>query len=227
VGGDYYDYFRFRDGKYCLTIGDATGHGLAAGLVVGMIKMATAVWLTDSSSDLSGMLTRFNSSLKACLRDRRTGMGLGVMVLDPVKGKARFAFSGMPYPYHYRHAAGTLEPLVMKGPPLGFFRRLEVQTHEVQLAPGDYLVFLSDGLPERFNKNDELWGNADLEACLAKDCNAGEPVANIAENLFTASDNFAEGRGNEDDMTVVVLRFRPREAAALAEENLMAEVAGT
>lgn len=142
------------------------------------------------------------------------GMALGLVTLDLTTLKAELAFSGMPLPYHFQTAAQKLIPLVMKGPPLGYFERIFVQTHQIQLAPEDYLVFLSDGFLERFNPQNQLWGTQRLEQCLAGICGKGASAATVTETVFNACDAFADGRHHDDDMTMVVLRMkRPKENA--------------
>ena len=206
VGGDYFDFFENGKDRTCVIIGDATGHGLAAGLVVGMVKMAATVWIESGSEDLSAMHRQLNLGLKKSLTRRGMGMGLGVLMIEG--DRARLAFSGMPYPYHYKAETGELEALVMKGPPLGFFKNLEVPVREIELASNDYLILLSDGLAERFNPDDELWGQDKVEACLLRNCREGVSASVMAERLYDACDVFADGRGNDDDMTAVIIQFK-------------------
>ncbi len=212
VGGDYFDYFKLDEDRLCLAIGDATGHGLAAGLVVGMTKLGSALWTRSSHSGLARMLQDLNTALKQTLPRKNVGMGLGAAVIDTRRMQVELAFAGMPYPYHYRAADRRLKPLVMKGPPLGFLSRIHVQSCRVDLAPGDCLVFLSDGIPERFNDQNQLWGSRALEASLAPACRDSRSAERIAKSLLAACDQFANGRDHEDDMTVLALRVKQRAA---------------
>lgn len=206
VGGDYYDFMPLEDGKLCLAVGDATGHGFAAGLVVGMTKMGATVWSMGRDRGIRGMIEELNSGLKKSLTERTMGMSFGVALYDYESSEVQMAFAGMPFPYHFRAADGRLIPLVMKAPPLGFLRKITVQTQSVTLAPDDYLIFLSDGFGERFNPDDQMWGRADLEETLRQICFDEDRAAAVAERFFEACDRFAEGRPNDDDMTIVVLR---------------------
>jgi len=208
VGGDYYDFFELNPTRYAITVGDATGHGFAAGLVVGMTKMSTTVWAMNQQASPQEMIEELNLGLKRSLSEKKMGMALGLLTLDLSEMQAEMAFSGMPFPYHYQARHGKLVPLVMKGPPLGYFERIFVQTTKVQLAPGDYLIFLSDGFGERFNPSNQLWGKAGLETCLEQVCRKGVSASLMADLVFKACDEFAEGRAHDDDMTAVIIRLK-------------------
>lgn len=219
MGGDYYDFFNLEDGRLCLMLGDATGHGLAAGLVVGMVKMAATVWFSGKSFSLEEMHSVLNMGLKKSLRERSMGMCLVTAILEPKTGKVELASTGMPYPYHFKAADGSLTPLVMKGPPLGFFRKLHIQTSSLVLAPGDYLVLLSDGFQDRFNKNDVLWGISALERTLTRACRFRFNSERVSGELFDACDIFADGRNNDDDMTVAVVHMKAGEDLETRSES--------
>jgi serine phosphatase RsbU (regulator of sigma subunit) len=206
VGGDYFDYFRVMDGRLCVLLGDATGHGSAAGLVVGMTKMGAAMWARDCDGGLTGLMDELNNGLKQSLA-RNMGMALGVALLDRVGGNTEMAFAGMPPPYCYRARWQRLEPLVMRCPPLGYLRKLNPVILDPEVEAGDTLIFLTDGFHERFDAENRIWGRRGLETALEKICREAETVEAIPRGLFAACDAFAHGRANEDDMTVLVIRF--------------------
>jgi len=206
VGGDYFDYFRVEDGRLCVLLGDATGHGSAAGLVVGMTKMGAAMWARGCHDGLAGLMDVLNNGLKQSLA-RNMGMALGVGLLDRIGGKTELAFAGMPPPYRYRAEKGVLEPLVMRCPPLGYLRKLPLVVLDPEPASGDCLIFLTDGFHERFDAHQKIWGREGLEAALSRICREVTDIEEIGHGLFEACDTFAEGRPNEDDMTVLVIRF--------------------
>lgn len=206
VGGDYYDYFHLTDHHVCFLLGDATGHGLAAGLAVGMTKMGAAVWSMGGNVDLEEMMRELNLGLKAALKERTMGMALGAGIIDLRTLEVSLTFAGMPFPYHYRAKTQRLKTLVMKSPPLGFMRKVTVRTQTLTLEEGDYLVLISDGLPERFNPENHLWGSGALERRLRRICGAQHSARDVCRHLFDACDIFADGRRNEDDMTILVLQ---------------------
>ncbi len=208
VGGDYYDFFKLGDGRHGVAVGDATGHGLAAGLVVGMIKMGATVRAAHALHEPAEMVLELNRGLKQSLRERSMGMGLGLVVLDVPRRRAQLAFSGMPFPYHFRTGEKKLIPLVMKGPPLGFFKEITVRTTDIAFEGGDYLILLSDGFHERFDHKMVPWGRTALEHALIRICRFLPPAEEVALSLFEHCDAHAGGRNNDDDMTVVVVRMK-------------------
>lgn len=212
VGGDYYDFFHLDERRFCLLIGDATGHGFASGLVVGMIKMGAAIWALNGRSDLTGMLRELNLGLKKSVREKNMGMSLGVAVIDLGSSAADLVSAGMPFPYHYQRRKRHLRTLKLKGPPLGFFKNIPTSSESLSLEPGDCLIFLSDGFFERFDPERKMWGGHGMEESLDRICRERTSAAQIAGDLFAGCDRFARGKNQDDDMTALVfcLKDNPR-----------------
>ncbi|MBO0862945.1 MAG: SpoIIE family protein phosphatase [Chloracidobacterium sp.] len=210
VGGDYYDFIETGDGRICVAVGDATGHGMAAGLVVGMVKMG----LINSLQRMNGqvgvkpLIEDLNRALKRALSQRGMGMCLGAAILDASSLKVEVLSNGMPAPYHYSATAHSLSPIETKAPPLGFLRQINVRPIEMRLGPGDALIWLSDGFEERMNHDDQIWGSENVERTLALICMEEASAENIARRMIDACDAAAEGRNNDDDMTIVVAKIR-------------------
>ncbi|MGH9853504.1 MAG: SpoIIE family protein phosphatase, partial [Blastocatellia bacterium] len=210
VGGDYYDFIEMANGRVCIAVGDATGHGMAAGLVVGMVKMG----LINGLQQLNGrtsvklLIEDLNRALKRSLSQRGMGMCLGAAILDVSTLKAEVISNGMPAPYHYRAASQSLSPVVTQAPPLGFLRQVNVRPVEVQLQPGDALVWLSDGFEERLDQQCQLWGSEQVALSLERVCGEESCAEGIARRMIEACDSAARGRGNDDDMTIVVAKVK-------------------
>src|SRR5262245_41293391 len=214
VGGDYYDFIEMADGRVCVAVGDATGHGMAAGLVVGMVKMGLIHALQGGlqrmygQSSVKPLIEDLNRSLRRSLSQRGVGMCLGAAILDASTLKVEVVSNGMPAPYHYRAASRSLSVIGTQAPPLGFLRQVNVCPVETRLGPGDALIWLSDGFEERMNQADQIWGSAQVERALERICGEETSAENIARRMIEACDGAAGGRGNEDDMTIVVARVR-------------------
>ncbi|MDJ0841400.1 MAG: two-component regulator propeller domain-containing protein [Acidobacteriota bacterium] len=206
VGGDYFDFFEIGPDKLCIAYGDATGHGVAAGLVVGMVKMATTVWSFEPGN-LTRLMVNLNAALKKTLPIRSMGMALGLAVLDLETLELEICSSGMPFPLLYRSDNAATRALTLKSPPLGFLEKINTATRRVTLKPGDCLAFLSDGFGERFNSRNRLWGDAAVLSTLDGLFQADGTAEDIIDGLVVACNRHAEGRPNDDDMTVVVLRL--------------------
>jgi phosphoserine phosphatase RsbU/P len=216
VGGDYYDFIEMADGGICVAVGDATGHGMAAGLVVGMVKMGLIHALQGGLQKVNGragvksLIEDLNRSLTRSLSRRGMGMCLGAAILDASALKVEVVSNGMPAPYHYRAASHSLSVIETQAPPLGFLRQVNVRPVEAQLAPGDALIWLSDGFEERMNYANQIWGSEQVERTLECICGEETSAENIARRMIEACDGAADGRSNDDDMTIVVARVNLR-----------------
>jgi sigma-B regulation protein RsbU (phosphoserine phosphatase) len=214
VGGDYYDFIEIADGRVCIAVGDATGHGMAAGLVVGMVKMGLIHALQGGLQRMNGqasvkpVIEDLNRSLRRSLSQRGMGMCLGAAILDASTLRVEVVSNGMPAPYHYRAASRSLSLIETQAPPLGFLRQINVRPVEIWLGPGDALIWLSDGFEERMNHADQVWGSEQVERALERICSEETSAENIARRMIEACDGAAGGRGNEDDMTIVVARVK-------------------
>jgi sigma-B regulation protein RsbU (phosphoserine phosphatase) len=216
VGGDYYDFIEMADGRVCIAVGDATGHGMAAGLVVGMVKMGLIHALQGGLQRMNGqasvkpVIEDLNRALRGSLSQRGMGMCLGAAILDTSTLKVEVVSNGMPAPYHYRAAIRSLAMIETQAPPLGFLRQINVRPVEARLSPGDALIWLSDGFEERMNYADQIWGSEQVERTLERICGEETSAENIARRMIDACDGAAGGRSNDDDMTIVVARVNLR-----------------
>jgi serine phosphatase RsbU (regulator of sigma subunit) len=199
VGGDYYDFDVAEDGTLTIAIGDATGHGMRAGTLVAATKGLFGVLAREP--ELPGCMSRAGAALRR-MNLRALTMAL---TLVRVEGRSvRIAAAGMPPALVHRAATRELESLLVPGMPLGAragFPYTQVLTH---LDPGDTLLLMSDGLPERLDPDDEML-DYERTAALFREA-AGHGVEELVDALFTSADAFARGRAPEDDVTVVALR---------------------
>jgi len=203
VGGDYYDFLPLPDGRYCVVIGDATGHGMSAGLIVGMVKMGLTGRL-QARPDLKPMMEDLNAALRQSLTHRGVGMCLGAVMIDPATLDAELCSNGMPFPYHFTN--GALRAIELKAQPLGFLKRVNVPTATLQLQSGDALIWVSDGFEERMNARNEEWGTEQVAAALTEICQREMSGEAMARELIAACDRVADGRNNDDDMTIVIVK---------------------
>ncbi len=219
VGGDYYDFITLNPSTsdsqaqelYCVAVGDVIGHGVAAGLIVGMIKMCLINVFQmhdDRIPSIKGIISNLNTSLRESTSHERAGLGLCLAVLNPSDLSVEIASTGMLYPYHYDAQNAQLHAIELSGPPLGLLESIDVSATSVILKPGDSLIFLSDGFPERFNHHKEMWGFDATEAQLEQVCGSYAAADEIVDHLFRACDQFANGHESHDDMTIVVIQAK-------------------
>ena len=200
VGGDFYDFLELEDGRLGLVVGDATGKGVPAALVMsttcGMLRAVT------HASDYSPgeVLQRVNETLFA-----RIPANMFVTcfygVLDPRTGGFAYANAGHDLPYVRR--GGNAEELMARGMPLGLMPGMSYEEKEIVLEPRDNVLLYSDGLVEAHNPEGEMFGFPRLQALVAEHAE-GEPLVDfLMEELYTF---VGEGWEQEDDITLVTLQ---------------------
>jgi serine phosphatase RsbU (regulator of sigma subunit) len=199
VGGDFYDFLELEDGRLGLVVGDATGKGVPAALVMsttcGMIRAVT------QASDYSPgeVLQRVNEALAT-----RIPANMFVTcfygVLDPGTGSFAYANAGHDLPYVRR--GGYAEELMARGMPLGLMPGMSYEEKEIILGEGDRALFYSDGLVEAHNPEGAMFGFPRLQSLVAEHAQ-GEPLVDfLMEELYSFT---GKGWEQEDDITLVTL----------------------
>jgi serine phosphatase RsbU (regulator of sigma subunit) len=149
VGGDFYDYRQGDDGSLTLAVGDATGHGARAGTMVTVIKSLFSAW---SAASGDGGAARFLEDANRAIKRMELGRMAMALVLARFDGhRLTLASAGMPPALVHRAdpggGEGRVEEVVLSGMPLGGLDFAYCE-HEIDLAPGDTVLLLSDGLCE-------------------------------------------------------------------------------
>ena len=203
VGGDYYD-FASVNGKACLAVGDVSGHGLAAGLLMAMAKSA---WQTQliNNSDPTVVLTTLNSIVRDA-GDSRTLMTFLSCIFDHDEKRLLLANAGHIYPLLVRRSRDTAAWLETPGNyPLGVRTSNKYELVTQDLEDGDVLIFLSDGSIEAMNEEGESYGYSRFaQSALA--CCDKEP-ADIVKCLLNDLQKFVRDAFREDDLTIIVVRY--------------------
>jgi len=199
VGGDYYD-LRYEDGILTGAVGDATGHGLKAGIVVAATKSLFNSLLPQE--ELLPFLKNASTALKG-MGFSQMYMGLTLFRLDD-KGTLTITSAGMPLPIIYRSSKKTLEELSLKGMPLGSFPDFPYTIHTTELNRGDILLLMSDGLPERFNSTGEELGEQKIMETLKEF--ADQPAKEILHALMELERQWSDSRPKDDDITLLMLK---------------------
>jgi serine phosphatase RsbU (regulator of sigma subunit) len=199
VGGDFFDFLELEDGRLGLVVGDATGKGVPAALVMsttcGMIRAVT------QASDYSPgeVLQRVNEALAT-----RIPANMFVTcfygVLDPGTGSFSYANAGHDLPYVRR--GGYAQELMARGMPLGLMPGMSYEEKEIVLGEGDRALFYSDGLVEAHNPEGAMFGFPRLQSLVAEHAQ-GEPLVDfLMEELHSFTGKRWE---QEDDITLVTL----------------------
>jgi sigma-B regulation protein RsbU (phosphoserine phosphatase) len=199
VGGDYYDIMALPDGRLALVVGDASGHGMAAGLVMA-IANATLKTALDLDPGPDRVLAMLNRTL-CRTGTNRTFMSVFYAVLEPSTGEMEYVSAGHPFPL-LRHAGGCIEELGNGGFPLGMRDPLPLVTRRVTLEPGDLLVLYTDGLPEAVDSlGKAAFGYERIRAALE----LGGTPQEVHDGILRAFDRHVGDEPLRDDLTLEVI----------------------
>jgi serine phosphatase RsbU (regulator of sigma subunit) len=203
VGGDFYDFHPLPEGKLGLVVGDATGKGVPAALVMsttcGMLQLAA------QSSEVSSpgeVLERVNEALLVRIPSNMF-VTCFYAILDPESGTLSYANAGHDLPYLHRD--GAAEELRATGMPLGLMPGMRYEEKETILEAGEAALLYSDGLVEAHDPKGEMFGFPRLRALVAEHADQEErPLGDfLMEELYTF---VGEGWEQEDDITLLTLR---------------------
>ena len=198
VGGDYYDFFPQDDGSLYVVAGDATGHGISAGMMVSMTKSALKA-LDVSSPQL--LLTQLNGVMRAV---DLTRMQMALNVAHFAGDEVRLSSAAMPPAMLYRAARRDAEEILLPGLPLGAMSDPIYGLARLDFLPGDALVLLSDGLPELLDRREGVNGyDAVRDAVSRHGGGSAKALIDGLVALISKSDHPLA-----DDVTIVVVRRR-------------------
>lgn len=199
VGGDLVDLVANGD-KVFVYLADVSGHGISAGILMGMLKTAIRqAWLTQQP--LPALLESVNAVLPA-VKEPEMYATLGALRFD-VSSQVEFALAGHPPMLHYHKKSQDISRCTMQQYPLGLVAKPGYVSAQISCDPGDLFVVMSDGLIETVNAEDEEFGLARLEKSVV--AHATERLQEIYEALMNAVSEFGEQR---DDRTVLLIRIR-------------------
>jgi serine phosphatase RsbU (regulator of sigma subunit) len=201
VGGDYFDFFTYPNGRVAMVLGDVSGKGMPASLMMMGLQARVQV-LADEPSDLSAVMNRLNKiTCQNCPSNRF--ITFFFCVLDPSTGDLSYCSAGHNPPVIVR-ADGTLGSLDGGGPPLGILSVANYAEYTDKLEPGDLLAIYSDGVTEATNAKDEEFGDEHFAEVLK--ANRQKSAADVVAAVNQALTEFAAGSPQADDITLMVAR---------------------
>lgn len=201
VGGDYYDFHESKDGSITIAIGDATGHGAQAGIMVTATK--SLFNLLADENNITDILRNSNLAIK---KMQFTNIFMAFAILRLKENILELAGAGMPPAYIYRSKTKIVESVALKGLPLGSVSDYEYSKTAVKLNSGDVVVLVSDGFPELFNSKMESIGFDKIPDLLAE-VGDSSPEEIIAE-FKNSAEQWLNGNKQDDDMTFVVFKVK-------------------
>jgi phosphoserine phosphatase RsbU/P len=203
LGGDFYDFLPYGQGRLALVLGDVSGKGTAAALYGSLATGIMREHVVEHPCPPAEMLAMLNARLFGARLESRF-IALVFAVYDAGARRLTFANAGSPYPRLVRDA--NVQELRMGGVPLGLFPDSQYEEVTVELQPGDTVLFASDGILESENHEKEEFGPERLAAVL-QTVTPDLSASDVADRVLNATDEFSgPGVAPHDDRTLLVLR---------------------
>ncbi|MDX1638831.1 MAG: SpoIIE family protein phosphatase [Balneolaceae bacterium] len=201
VGGDYYDFNMSKNGTMTVALGDATGHGMKAGIMVATAKSYFHT-LANEHDNLE-IIRRMSSGIKNM--DLKL-LYMSMMLMKCNGHRVQLASAGMPPSLIYRSREKEVERVLLKGMPLGSKPDYPYREKELALHPGDAILLMSDGLMELFNEERELLGMERIESVFREA--ADSSASDILSQITRVADQWAGASTQEDDITILVMKAK-------------------
>ena len=202
IGGDYYQFHRLADGRMAIVVADASGHGMAAGLLMAIANATLHIALEIDPSPVA-VATLLHRAIWR-IGDRRSFLTLYYALLDPATGEVEYVCAGHPFPL-LRRASGEIEEPALGSFPLGMRETVKPVSGRLRLAPGDLLVLFSDGLFEGVDRSGQAFGFDRLRRALGR-AGSARPAH---EQILAAFESHVASVPLADDLTLVVVERLP------------------
>jgi serine phosphatase RsbU (regulator of sigma subunit) len=196
VGGDYYDYIELPGNRLAIVLGDVSGHGVSAALLMAKLSGEVRYCLASEPNPAAAM-NRINVSFsRSGWQDRFVTFVLAVV--DCARHEITLVNAGHMAPL-LRHSQGIVEEIggELSGLPLGVDPDVGYEQYSRPLNPGDFLTLFTDGISEAMNANNELYGLERLRTTLATPCDS---LAGLGRLILDDVKRFVGGRPQSDDM---------------------------
>ena len=205
VGGDYYD-FAVEDGRLLVALGDVSGKGTGAALLMTVLRAAVRAHWTETV--LSDAVARINRTVCQNVPQSKY-VTFFLAALDPATGRLAYVNAGHNPPLLVR-AAGKVDRLEDGGLVLGMFENVTYAGGTVEMRPGDSLVVYSDGVTETWSPEGAEYGEESLTALAVRSRGLAAPA--LLDTILREIERFEAGARASDDRTLVVLKRTGRPA---------------
>jgi serine phosphatase RsbU (regulator of sigma subunit) len=202
IGGDYYDFIPCQDGRLVIALGDVSGKGTSAALLMSSLHAAVHAQVASCRpiTETVGAVNRYLADNTPANRF----VTLFYAELDPLTGALSFINAGHNPPLIAHGLDGTLEQLGAGGLPLGILPDYDYREGRTQLRQGDVLVVYSDGVTETQNPEGDEFGTVRLQEVVAQ--NLTLTASGIRDKIEAALSAFAQGTPAVDDITLVIVK---------------------
>jgi phosphoserine phosphatase RsbU/P len=207
VGGDYYDVFELSDGRTGLAIGDVSGKGIAAALLMASLRASLRGVSLDNPRDFANLMDKVNRLVYEASASNRYATFF-FAAYDPATRRLDCVNAGHNPPIVLRTSLnGKVEAIRLEadGPVVGLLPFAPYTEQSIMLLPGDMLLLYTDGISEAMTDDDEEWGEERMIA--AAELSKNKEADAILQDIFRATDAFTAGAPQHDDMTLLILKL--------------------
>jgi sigma-B regulation protein RsbU (phosphoserine phosphatase) len=205
-GGDWWSYYRLRDARSLVLVGDVTGHGVGAAMITAAAQGAVTTMLEVARGriELGGLLRAMNAAIHAAAKGKFV-MTCFASIYDPETSTLSFANAGHNFPYFFDAEGQNLASLVIRGNRLGDLVGSNYEVGEVAVKPGDGCFWYTDGIVECEDIRGEEYGERRFRAEIQRHANL--PPDQALELIIGKAMEFYGEVPQKDDITVVVGKF--------------------
>ncbi len=205
VGGDYYDFLELPCQKLGIAIGDVSGKGIPASLLMASLQASLRGQTVAASIGINRVIENINRLIYAATPVSRYATFFYGQY-DPVGRRLTYVNAGHNAPIILRKRDDAPECIRLEtgGPPVGLLPQVTYDSGHIDLHPGDLVILFTDGMSETMNTAEEEWGECRLIEALAN--SADSCPAEVVRAVFSVADTFTGGAPQHDDMTLVVFR---------------------
>ena len=201
VGGDYYDFLELAEGRFGIAVGDVSGKGVPAALLMASLQASLRGQTISGSPDLAKLMSNVNRLIfETSPANRYATFFYGEY--QPATRQFTYVNGGHNPPLVFRN--GEVLRLEDGGPVVGLFKPARYSQANVELAAGDVLLFYTDGISEAMNSIDEEWGEERMMESVRASKHG--TALEMIDELMQAADAFVAGAPQHDDMTVMVVK---------------------
>jgi sigma-B regulation protein RsbU (phosphoserine phosphatase) len=213
VGGDFYDIFEAAPGKTAIVLGDVSGKGVSAALLVSVLQGAIRSSTSSRHESACDRINRMLCELTARARFATLFWGL----FDSESGTLRYVNAGHAAPILIRHGQNRIERLDQGGPVLGLLPSARYAAGSVKIEASDSLILYSDGVNEAANANEEEFGEDRVKEIISHSGDA--TPAELCDRIMSQVAAFASAGPAPDDRTLMVVRFQRFGGARFRRES--------
>lgn len=203
VGGDFFDFFKIGEGKLGLIIGDVTGKSVSGALIMSASRSVFRM-LSEEELSVGETMKRANTRIK---KDIKSGMFVALLyaVLDAEDGSVGLCSAGQTQPLllSAKTAEVTLVETVGDTFPLGILDDVNYEETQLQMAPGDKVVYYTDGIVEAMNKNKDMYGFERLQEVVKS--SSAETAEALMNDIISSVSDFTGAAPQHDDLTIIVV----------------------